>query len=153
MKVLEFSKQLKIIDLIVLFLDEKGYSDAEIATIADISTQTLHATKKRLQPFCEALKLIESPPAEYGNKDINDIVNAFAKVFGNTKTTKYDRFASKRLADKYTSSEIVKVINALSLGANDKYCPVVNSVSQLETKLPNIISYFKKKSSDQIINL
>ena len=153
MKIIELAKELKIIDFIVLALDERGYSDSEIATICDITPATLHNTKNKLKPVLEALKMVTSPPTEYGNPDINKIIKAFSEAFGNTKTTKYDRFASKRLKDKYGTEDIIRVINALSASQNDKYAPTVRSVAQFEEKLPQIASYFKKKEPNQIIEL
>lgn len=149
----DFAKQFTLQDIMILNLDELNFTDTQIATMLSISKPTIHNTKKRCKPFLEALKQLDSPPTEYGNKDINKIVNAFAMYFGSTKTTQYDRWAAKRLADKYTSEKMVGAIQALSAVQTDKYAPTVRSVSQFEDKLPQIISYFKKKSNDQVIEL
>lgn len=153
MQVIELAKSLNVIDLLLLILDEKGFSDAEIASIMEVSKQTIHNSKKRNMELLEALKMVKSPPKEYGNKDINAVIKAFTDSFGTTKTTKYDRFAAKRLSDKYEPKIIVGAIRALSASQSDKYCPSVRSVTQFEEKLPNIIRYLKNKSTDGVLAL
>lgn len=153
MKYNDLFQQLKLSDLIALWLDEQGFSDSEIAGWTGLTPQTLHNIKNRAKPLTEALKQLEAPPSEYGKPEINKIINAFTKAFGTTKTTKWDRFAANRLDKKYGADEIVGAINALAAAQEDKYAPSVRSVSQFEEKLPNIVSYFKKRSNDQIINL
>ena len=154
MRINDFAKDIKIIDLIVLWLDEQGFSDNEIATMAGISTQTLHNTKNRLKPFLDSLKAVKGELVEYGNHDINTIINTFSQAFGTTKSTKWDRFAAKRLLAKYPSELLVGAINALAGSQNDKYAPSVRSISQFEEKLPNIARFLNQKSDNgQIINL
>lgn len=153
MKFLDFTKQLLILDIMILNLDEKGFSDSDIATILEISKQTIHNCKSRNKILLEALKIVHAEPKEYGDGEVNKVINAFTKAFGTTKSTKYDRFAAKRLSDKYTADEIVRAIDALSQTQSDKYSPSVRSVSQFEEKLPNIIRYLQNKSNDKVINL
>ena len=154
MKFIEFAKIITMQDILILNLDALDFSDTEIASMLNISRQTIHNCKKRLEPFTEALKAVKSPPTEFGNKDINKIVDAFAKAFGTTTTTKYDRFAAKRLGEKHGYDNVVGAIVALSANGSDPYCPTVNDVSQFEKKLPQIIKYLRGKSdTNQGINL
>lgn len=153
MKILELAKQLSVSDLIVMVLDEKGLSDSDIASVMEINPSTIHNIKKKHSELLVALKSVKTEPVEYGNKDVNKVINTFVESFGVTKTTKWDRFAAKRLSDKYTANKISEVIVALSAVQGEKFAPSVRSVSQFEEKLPNIISYFKKRTNDQVINL
>lgn len=149
-------KRLTIQDIILISLDELGYSDTEIAFKMGISTSTIHNTKKRLKTLLEpvnALQELVKEPVEYGNHEVNIIVDSFKANFGTTKVTKYDRFAAKRLADKHSAPGMVTVIAALSASTQDKYSPSVNSISQLEDKLPQVIKFLKSKANDQEIEL
>lgn len=78
---------------------------------------------------------------EYGDPDVNAIIDTFQEYFGTTKATKYDRFAAKRLAKKHTAKTVCEVIMALSQTTRYKFAPVVNSVSQLENKWVSVIRY------------
>ena len=75
MKLNDLLKDMKLLDIVVLWSDERDYSDSEIATMCDISQQTIHNTKNRLKPFTDALKAVKTTPGEYGNHDINTIIN------------------------------------------------------------------------------
>ena len=66
--------------------------------------------------------------------DINAIVLGFREAFGTTKTSKFDRFAANRLVKAYGPENVLNVIKALSGLQGQKFCPTVNSVSELETK-------------------
>lgn len=153
MKVLELAKQLNVADLLALILDEKGFSDSEVSTILEISKQTLHNSKKRNHELLEALKMVKSPPAEYGDHNINKIINTFTESFGTTKSTKYDRLAAKRLYEKHGLAPICGAIKALANYQSDKYSPVTNNVSQFEEKLPSIAKFLNSKSNEQVIEL
>lgn len=90
----------------------------------------------------------DEPPVIYGDKDVNLIVGSFAELFGTTKTTRWDRFAAKRMArsDRYGNAEgIVALMKLYHSYSNEKYAPTVGSVSQFEEKLPNVVQYLKKR--------
>jgi len=89
----------------------------------------------------------------YGLATVDSIVNKFTETFGTTKTSKYDRFAANRLATKYGSQSIVGIIDMLGATTGDKYCPVVNNITQLEEKLPSILNYLRKKSDSSTLNM
>jgi hypothetical protein len=86
----------------------------------------------------------------YGDAEISKICEAFKRVFGTTKTTRYDRYAAARLADKYTADIIVQLIEALAAKSNEPYAPTVGSVSQLEEKLVSVISFLRKNNIVEI---
>lgn len=93
----------------------------------------------------------------YGNKDVNLIVDTFAELFGNTKTTRYDRWAAARMAKstRYGGAEgvvlLIKLFHSLS---GDQYAPTVSSVAQFDNKLVAIVTYIKKKSNQvEIVEL
>ena len=84
----------------------------------------------------------------YGDRDVDTIVDKFAETFGTTKTTKYDRFAATRLANKYGSQSVVGIITMLAQRSDDKYAPVVNNVSELESKFVSILNFVRKQAQD-----
>lgn len=89
----------------------------------------------------------------HGNADIDQVVGGFQEAFGNTKTTRFDRFAANRLVAKYGSQSVVGVIKLLASLQSDKYAPSVSSVVQLEEKFPNILSFVRKKGqSGEVID-
>lgn len=151
MKILELVKTLSLQDIILLSLDEMGFSDRDIASRMGISPTTIHNSKKRLQ---RALDASETPTkAEYGNPEVNSIVNTFKESFGTTKTTKADRFAANRLAKKHGAESIAQAIKAFSAHAHEKFAPSVNNVAEFDNKLPSIVKFMSNKSSEQEINL
>jgi hypothetical protein len=84
----------------------------------------------------------------YGNADIDKVVEAFKEFFGTTKVTQQDRFAARRLVEKYGSQSIVGIVRLLAQHASERYAPVVNSVSQLESKFPSVVNFLRKQSTD-----
>lgn len=89
----------------------------------------------------------------YGNPEVAKIIDTFKQCFGTTTASKYDRWAAHRLAKKYGGDEIVKVIQVLSTHMTDKYCPTVNSVSQLDKKWVNVAAYFNRIKGEEAIDL
>ena len=79
----------------------------------------------------------------HGDVDVDRVVDKFTDTFGTTKTSKYDRFAAKRLVDKYGTDAVVGIIGLLSQRSTEKYAPVVNSISQLETKWVSVLSFLR----------
>jgi hypothetical protein len=75
-------------------------------------------------------------------------VQAFSEAFGNTKTTKYDRFAANRLSSKYGSTVICKAIELLAEAGDEPYVPVVGSVAQLETKWVSVLTFIRKRAQN-----
>lgn len=86
----------------------------------------------------------------YGDKDVELIVQTFSETFGNTKTSKYDRWAANRLADKYGSQAMRGIIQMLAQHSREKYVPVVGSVAQLEEKIVSVISFLRKLDKEEI---
>lgn len=79
----------------------------------------------------------------YGNSDVDRIVDKFKETFGTTKVSKYDRFAAQRLTSKYGSQAVVGIIGLLAEHNNEKYAPIVGSVSQLEEKLVSVLHFLR----------
>lgn len=141
MRVIDYAKQFQNYDVIIVLFDELGFTDEDIAMKLEISRQGIYNARKRISSLLEALKHIEATNTpDKRNPDVQAIVDAFSESFGNTKTSQYDRFAAKRLADKYGADAIVKVISSLARAA-DKFAPSVNSVSDLDKKFPQIGRY------------
>ena len=84
----------------------------------------------------------------HGNADIDQVVGGFQEAFGNTKTTRFDRFAANRLVAKYGSQSVVGVIKLLSGLQAEKYAPSVANVAQLEDKWVSVINFVRKKGQE-----
>lgn len=80
----------------------------------------------------------------FGDAEVDIIVDTFKEVFGATKTTKYDRFAAKRLAEKYGAKAVVGILRLLAKHSGQQYAPVVRSVAQLEEKMVSILAFLRK---------
>lgn len=154
MKYLDYLKQYTNFDNVVVLFDELGFTDEEIMSKLEVSKQTIYNAQKRQEPLIKALSDVADPKAiQYGNPDINTIVEAFKQAFGTTSASRFDRFAAKRLADKHGAENIVTVINALSSRAGAKFAPSVNSVSELEKKWVSVGKFLNNESNDVMIEL
>lgn len=154
MRYLDHIKKHQNLDLFIILFDELGYTDQEIIDKLEISKQTIYDAKTRLSGLLEALSSVpDEKPKEYGNPDINAVIEAFKLSFNTTKASKWDRWAAKRLAEKHSADNMVKIIQALAQYGGEKYCPSVNSVSQLEEKLPSVMSFLKKQQSNSMVEL
>lgn len=89
----------------------------------------------------------------YGDADIDIIVEGFSQTFGTTKTSKQDRWAARRLADKYGSQSVRGIVRLLAEHSTEKYAPVVNTIVQLEEKMPSVLNFLRKLSGDEEINV
>lgn len=89
----------------------------------------------------------------YGNSDIDAVVIQFSETFGNTKTSKFDRFAAKRLTEKYGRDSIVGIIQLLGKRKDEKYCPVVGNISQLEEKIVSVMNFLRKGMDNQDLDI
>lgn len=145
MTYLEYLKNYDYFDKFLLFLDELGFSGDEIATMTGVTRQTLHNAKKRNETFLGALKMLTGPQKEYGDPNINKIIGAFTESFGTTKSSKYDRWAAKRLSDKHGVEPMITIIQLLASRRGDQYRPSVNSVSELERKWDSVASYLGRQ--------
>lgn len=154
MRYLDFLKRSDNLDRYIVLMDELGFKDSEIMEKLEISKTNLYDAKKRQDPLLQALKTISAElPADRRNKDIQLIVDTFVEVSGVTKTSKWDRFAAKRLADKHGAEEIAKLIQVyFSLDPN-QYKPSINSIRQLEEKWVNVGNYMQKQIGNQEVEL
>lgn len=89
----------------------------------------------------------------YGNADIDRVVQKFVDTFETTKVSRYDRFAARRLADKHSSQAVCGIIEMLGENSQKKYAPIVRSVSQLEEKWVSVVSFLRKESEDEVIDV
>jgi transposase len=154
MTYLELTKKVANIDLIICLLNEFGMSNQEIMDKMKITEPTIYNAQKRLETITEALKTIAGEePKDLRNKDVQAVVEAFKESFGTTTTSRYDRFAAKRLSDKHGTDNIVKIIKVLAQHTGDKYTPSVNGVRQIEEKWVNIAAFFKRMQAERPIDL
>lgn len=88
----------------------------------------------------------------YGNADIDIVVKKFTDTFGTTKVSKYDRYAAKRLTNKYGRQAIVGIIQLLAENSNEKYAPVVGSITQLEEKIVSVLNFLRSTKGREDID-
>ncbi|HET7630453.1 MAG TPA: hypothetical protein VFK03_03700 [Candidatus Saccharimonadales bacterium] len=79
----------------------------------------------------------------YGEQAVGAVVEAFKEAFGTTKVSKYDRFAAHRLAEKHGQEAVVTIIRLLAQKSSEKFCPTVNSISQLEEKWVSALRFLR----------
>lgn len=89
----------------------------------------------------------------YGDKDVEAIVGAFTDTFGTTKTSRNDRFAAHRLSQKYGAQAVVGIVRLLAENSTEKFAPVVNSVSQLEDKMPSVLNFLRNNQGEEPIDV
>lgn len=82
----------------------------------------------------------------YGNADIDIVVEGFKETFGTTKVSQPDRFAARRLVEKYGSQSVVAILKMLAQRSTEPYAPVVGSVAQLEQKWVNVMNFLRKQA-------
>lgn len=80
----------------------------------------------------------------YGNADIDRVLDSFKEVFGTTKVSKYDRWAAKRLCDKYGPQAVTGIIQLLATHNQERFAPVVGSVAELENKWVSVMNFLRK---------
>lgn len=151
MNFLQYVKQYHNFDIFLVLMDNAGYPDDEIMEKCEVSKQRIYDAKKRLEPVFKALEGVDAYKRDGRDKNIQSIIDTFSEAFGTTKASQYDRFAAKRLHVKHGAENIVKLINALAHGADDQYCPSVNSVSELEKKLVTVIQFVKKQATQNVM--
>lgn len=85
----------------------------------------------------------------YGNSDVDSIVSTFLETLGTTKASRADRFAANRLAKKYGAQSVNGIVRLYAGLRDDEYAPVIGSVTQLEDKWVNVMSFIRKKAQQQ----
>lgn len=89
----------------------------------------------------------------FGDAEVDQILEAFKSVFGTTKATRQDRWAAHRLAQKYSSQAIVGIIRLLGENSRERFAPVVNSVSEMESKMSSVLNFLRKLEKDDVIDV
>lgn len=89
----------------------------------------------------------------YGNADIDKVITTFAETFGTTKASKYDRFAANRIVLKYGAQAACGIIQLLGEKSQEKYCPVVNNVAELEKKWVSVLAFLRNQREEEVINV
>lgn len=152
MTLLDYAKQFHNFDIFLVLIDDAGYTDEDIMNKFDVSKQRIYDARKRITPILKAIETIEGKK-DMRNSDVQLIIDAFMNAFGTTKATAYDRYAAKRLHVKYEAKNIVLLINAVASLADEQYYPTINSVSQLENKLPQVVGFVGRHSTNKVIEL
>lgn len=89
----------------------------------------------------------------HGNADIDIVVQKFTDTFGTTKVSRQDRWAANRLVTKYGSQAVVGIVDLLAKHSTEKFAPVVNSVAQLEEKMPSVLNFLRNLNTDEVIDV
>lgn len=109
------------------------------------------------QPTAELLvdRLIEENLLNlgYGDPDVDAVVTKFSETFGTTKTSKYDRFAARRLTTKYGRQAVCGIIELLASSSTEKYAPIVGSIAQLEDKWVSVLNFLRKQKGEELIDV
>lgn len=121
-----------------------------IKLIAEM-VQSGHNPKDTATRILERLKEEGVITTSYGNADVDVIIITFKNLFGTTKATRLDRFAASRLSKKYGSDAVVGIIKVLATRVNEPYCPVVGSITQLENKWVNVMSFLRSRANDNVM--
>lgn len=87
----------------------------------------------------------------YGNADIDRVVSNFTETFGTTKTSRSDRWAANRLVSKYGVESVVVITKMLAENSQEKYAPVVGSITQLESKWISVLRFLRNLKDDEEI--
>lgn len=88
----------------------------------------------------------------HGNADIDIVVEQFQEIFGTTKVSRYDRWAANRLVAKYGTQSVVGILQLLGKYQQERYAPVVNSLAQLEEKMPSVLNFLRKQNDNTPID-
>lgn len=89
----------------------------------------------------------------YGDKEVDRVVDKFVETFGTTKTSRQDRWAANRLVTKYGERAVVGIIDMLASNSTEKFAPVVNNITQLESKMPSVLNFLRNIQQDEVIQL
>lgn len=119
-------------------MSKKAYVVEMITSILNSST-----AKQEAEMIVERLQDEGLLALGYGDADVDKVVMKFADTFGTTKVSKTDRFAANRLVSKYGSQAVVGIIGMLAEHSQEKYVPVVGSVTQLEDKFVAVMHFLR----------
>lgn len=73
-----------------------------------------------------------------GDPNVSGVVDHFQMAFHTTAPIKTDRYAASRLTKRHGLGPVVYFIQELSKRRSEKYAPVVNSLTDLERKWPQV---------------
>lgn len=82
----------------------------------------------------------------YGSQEVDLIVDTFKDSFHTTNTSRWDRFSAKRLSEKHGHNTVIVVMRYLADHSGERYCPVVNSVVDVEKKWNSILAFIQRNS-------
>lgn len=85
-----------------------------------------------------------------GNIEVGLILDTFQMGFGTTAASRTDRYAAARLAKRYGVEEVVRIVDGLATHKAEKFAPVVNSLTQLEQKLPQVMRFVQTKGGAEV---
>lgn len=151
MTALDFIKKYYQIDIVAYLLDDLGFTDTEIMSKLDVSKQFIYNARAKYSPLVAVLEPEQSKTLDKRNKAVQDVIDAFKDNFGTTATSRYDRYAAKRLSDKYGVDDVIKIIQALAMSKGEQYCPVVNNVAELERKMVSVGKFIAGHNVNEVV--
>ena len=89
----------------------------------------------------------------FGDSEVDSIIEKFKTTFGTTKASKHDRYAAHRLAGKYGSQSVCGIIQMLAEHRDEKYVPVIGSVTQLEDKMVSVLHFLRSLKTNDTIDV
>jgi hypothetical protein len=107
------------------------------------SNKTIQDNTKTIQNTTNVVE----PPARYGKPEINELFDHWAEQCGyNIETrVKANRAAASNLFKKYGVDGVKRLIDGVALAQGDRYAPNIGDFSELQSKLPQLIVWGKKK--------
>lgn len=124
-------------------------SDQKVESITETTTET--TTTSNTNVLLERSALLKPlPKQEFGNKDVNEVLNRFEQRVGLVLTRKaMNRNAAQRLIKVIGLDGVLKAIDIYSAVAADQFAPQISSIEELEEKWTKLGNYIKKKHAEQ----
>lgn len=88
----------------------------------------------------------------FGDSEVERIVETFSQTFGTTKTSRNDRYAAHRLAQKQTAQAVCGIIQILGKLRDERFCPTVGSVTELEEKWVKVENFIRRSYQTNMKN-
>lgn len=121
--------------------------------VVELITKQANVSKAVAESVVERLQDEGLLHLGHGSADIDIVVQKFTDTFGTTKVSRQDRWAANRLVSKYGSQAICGIVDLLAENSTEKFTPVVNSVAQLEDKMPSVLNFLRNIKKDETIQL
>lgn len=90
------------------------------------------------------------PNKQRGDPAINEVISFFEGQFElKLKNVQKQRFAAKRLIDRYTQQTVDQAIKAAALVRNEEYAPMILNLEDLWYKWDKLAAFYRRKQKEQ----